>query len=152
MAQTPKTPKKVYVCSECDYQSAKWMGRCPSCNAWNSFVEETYTPPLSSASAAAGGARRANLTGKSTVGGEGERAVRFSDFTVPEYMRVDTGIGELNRVLGGGLVTGSVILLAGEPGIGKSTLLMQLCGKIGSARTVLYVSGEESKGQLKLRA
>ena len=152
MAQTPKTPKKVYVCSECDYQSAKWMGRCPSCNAWNSFVEETYTPPLSSAAAAAGGARRANLTGKSTVGGDGERAVRFSDFTVPEYMRVDTGIGELNRVLGGGLVTGSVILLAGEPGIGKSTLLMQLCGKIGSARTVLYVSGEESKGQLKLRA
>lgn len=146
MAQTPKAPKKVYVCSECDYQSAKWMGRCPSCNAWNSFAEETFAPPVSSAS---GGTRRTNLSGNGTTG---DHAVRFSEFTVPEYMRVDTGIGELNRVLGGGLVTGSVILLAGEPGIGKSTLLMQLCGKIGSVRTVLYVSGEESKGQLKLRA
>lgn len=149
MAQTPKAPKKVYVCSECDYQSAKWMGRCPSCNAWNSFVEETYTPAPVSAAAGAGDSRRRTMT---SAAGEAEHAVRFRDFEVPEYMRVNTGIGELNRVLGGGLVSGSVILLAGEPGIGKSTLLMQLCGKIGNEKTVLYVSGEESRGQLKLRA
>lgn len=139
-----KQPKKVYVCSECDYQSAKWMGRCPSCNAWNSFTEETYQPPEPQKE----NARRRNFS----PAGEKETAVRFRDFEAPEYMRIDTGIGELNRVLGGGLVAGSAVLLAGEPGIGKSTLLMQLCGKIGDSVTILYVSGEESKGQLKLRS
>jgi len=139
-----KQPKKIYVCSECDYQSAKWMGRCPSCNAWNSFTEETYQQPEPLKEDT-----RRRIT---TPAGERETAVRFRDFEVPAYMRIDTGIGELNRVLGGGLVTGSVVLLAGEPGIGKSTLLMQLCGCIGNTVTVLYVSGEESKGQLKLRS
>ncbi len=142
-----KQPKKVYVCSECDYQSAKWMGRCPSCNAWNSFTEETYTQIPEPASRTAD-ARRRTMTPE----GEREKAVRFRDITTPDYMRLDTGIGELNRVLGGGLVTGSVVLLAGEPGIGKSTLLMQLCGRLGDTSTILYVSGEESKGQLKLRS
>ncbi len=141
-----KAPKKVYVCSECDYQSAKWMGRCPSCNAWNSFTEETYTaiPEPTPQSAA----RRRTMTPV----GENEKAVRFREIESQDTTRLDTGIGELNRVLGGGLVTGSVVLLAGEPGIGKSTLLMQLCGKLGDSTTILYVSGEESKGQLKMRS
>lgn len=133
--------KTVYVCSECDYQSSKWLGKCPQCNAWNSFVEETYTAPTASK----------NPRGKITAT-ESETAVKFSDFENYDYLRHSTGIGEFDRVLGGGLVEGSVILLAGEPGIGKSTLLMQLCGQIGDSCKVLYVSGEESKGQLKMRA
>ena len=136
--------KTVYVCSECDYQSAKWLGRCPQCNAWNSFTEETYSAPAKNT----GSGSHARLA----VHGEREHAVRFGDFAMPEYIRHSTGIGELDRVLGGGLVEGSVVLLAGEPGIGKSTLLMQLCGQIGDSCKVLYVSGEESKGQLKMRA
>ena len=136
-----KSSKTVYVCRECDYQSAKWLGHCPQCEAWNSFEEETYAAPPKTASAA-----------RRTAGGEGERAVLFKDFSVPEYLRRKTGIGELDRVLGGGIVEGSVVLFAGEPGIGKSTLLMQLCGKIGDSTKALYVSGEESKAQLKMRA
>lgn len=135
-----KPGKKVYVCSECGYQSAKWMGRCPDCGAWNSFAEETYTAPSPKSPA-----------GK-VPDREREGAVRFRDFTPPEYMRLSTNVGELDRVLGGGLVTGSAVLLSGEPGIGKSTLLMQLCGILGKEETILYVSGEESKGQLKMRA
>ena len=134
--------KTIYVCSECDYQSAKWLGRCPQCNAWNSFTEETFTEP----------AKTSGARPRLAVHGEREHAVRFGDFAMPEYIRHSTGIGELDRVLGGGLVEGSVVLLAGEPGIGKSTLLMQLCGQIGDSCKVLYVSGEESKGQLKMRA
>ena len=141
-----KTAKTVYTCRECGYQSAKWLGRCPECGAWNTFEEETYSaPPKSAASKSAGrliGARN----------GEKEHAVRFGDLEMPDYLRHSTGIGEFDRVLGGGLVEGSVILLAGEPGIGKSTLLMQLCGQIGDSCKVLYVSGEESRGQLKMRA
>lgn len=143
-----KASKKIYVCSECDYQSSKWLGRCPQCGAWNTFSEETYTAPapkpLSGKSAAE---NRQVLAGR-----EPDTAVKFRDFTPSEYMRVSTNIGELDRVLGGGLVTGSAVLLSGEPGIGKSTLLMQLCGILGNSETILYVSGEESKGQLKMRA
>ncbi len=139
-----KAAKTVYVCKECDYQSAKWLGRCPQCGAWNSFGEETYTAPAK----ASGGGRSLGLNPT----GEREHAVKFNEFTIPDYLRHSTGIGELDRVLGGGLVEGSVVLLAGEPGIGKSTLLMQLCGQIGDSCKILYVSGEESKGQLKMRA
>ena len=114
-----KTSKTVYACRECGYQSAKWLGRCPQCDAWNTFEEETYAAPAKSA----GPGRRA--PGRT---GEREHAVRFGDVRADEYPRRPTGIGELDRVLGGGLVEGSVVLLAGEPGIGKSTLLMQLCG------------------------
>ena len=130
--------KTVYVCSECDHQSPKWLGQCPSCKRWNTMVEETYTP------AAEPKNKRAALISESV------EAVKFEEMEIPEYIRSDTGIDELNRVLGGGIVSGSVILLAGEPGIGKSTLLMQICAKVPSK--VLYVSGEESIGQLKLRA
>ncbi|MBQ7599261.1 MAG: AAA family ATPase, partial [Clostridia bacterium] len=136
-----KSPKTVYVCSECDYQSSKWLGRCPQCNSWNTFVEETYAPPQKSPS------RQSPQGGKPA-----EHTIKLSEYKMPEYLRQNTGISEFDRVLGGGLVRGSAILLAGEPGIGKSTLLMQLCGQIGSLCKVLYVSGEESKGQLKMRA
>ena len=134
--------KTVYVCSECDYQTPKWLGKCPQCGAWNSFTEETYTEP----------AKTAASKSARSLAHDAERAVKFGEYVMPEYLRHSTGIGELDRVLGGGLVDGSVILLAGEPGIGKSTLLMQLCGQIGDSCNVLYVSGEESKGQLKMRA
>ena len=130
--------KTVYVCTECDYQSPKWLGCCPSCKSWNTFVEETYEKPTEVKM------KRPSIVFNS------EDAIRFDEMEMPEYIRASTGIGELDRVLGGGIVSGSVILLAGEPGIGKSTLLMQICSKISSK--VLYVSGEESKGQLKLRA
>ena len=129
--------KKVYVCSECDYQSPKWLGKCPMCNKWNTFEEETYTKP-----APVKNQRAIIMTDSS-------EPVLFKDMEMPDYMRSGTGISELDRVLGGGIVDGSVILLAGEPGIGKSTLLMQICSKIPSK--ILYASGEESKGQLKLR-
>ncbi len=136
-----KSPKTVYVCTECDHQSPKWMGQCPECGAWNSLVEETYKPITSGI---------ALTTGKKSV--IREHAARFSEMDESDSARMKTGIGELDRVLGGGLVLGSAVLLAGEPGIGKSTLLMQLCGKADENFKILYVSGEESKGQLRLRA
>ena len=129
--------KKVYVCSECDYQSPKWLGKCPSCGKWNTFEEETYAPPAQVKN------QRASLIS------DNSDPVLFDEMEMPEYIRSHTGISELDRVLGGGIVDGSVILLAGEPGIGKSTLLMHICSQIPSR--ILYVSGEESRGQLKLR-
>ncbi|MBE6542607.1 MAG: DNA repair protein RadA [Ruminococcaceae bacterium] len=138
-----KASKTVYVCSECDYQSSKWLGKCPQCNSWNTFIEETYTASQKSSSS--------KNKNQSAIR-DREKAVKFGDFEIPDYLRHSTGISELDRVLGGGLVEGSVILIAGEPGIGKSTLLIQICGQIGDSCNVLYVSGEESKGQLKMRA
>ncbi len=134
-----KAPKTVYTCTECDYQSPRWLGKCPSCGAWNSFEEETYTQAKATPTSPA-------------VNTAGDPAVLFKGLDIPEYMRCSTGISEFDRVLGGGLVIGSAVLLAGEPGIGKSTLLMQLCGQMGDSTKVLYVSGEESRSQLKLRA
>lgn len=129
--------KKVYVCSECDYQSPKWLGKCPECGRWNTFSEEAFVTQKSAASA---------------VLKTPESAVPFNKMKKNECTRRKTGIGELDRVLGGGLVAGSVVLLAGEPGIGKSTLLMQLCDRMSKELRLLYVSGEESQGQLKIRA
>ena len=134
-----KAPKKVYVCSECDSQFPRWSGQCPSCRAWNTLSEETFKAPAKQSIAAVRPESR-------------EKAMTFSKMDSSETERIITGIGELDRVLGGGLVPGSAVLLAGEPGIGKSTLLMQLCGKAADNYTVLYVSGEESKNQLKMRA
>ncbi len=135
-----KSPKEVYVCSQCDFQSPKWYGQCPSCHAWNTFQKETYQPAVSGTI----------KSGQRAV--SREKAVPFSEMESVDCPRMLTGIGELDRVLGGGLVPGSAVLLAGEPGIGKSTLLMQLCGRAGQAYKILYISGEESRGQLKLRA
>ena len=138
-----KGTKTIYICSECETRSPKGLGRCPACGAWNSFVEDVVqtAPP-------------ATTTKRSLVGSLSEsEAVLYEELQMPSYMRSPTGMGELDRVLGGGgLVTGSVILLSGEPGIGKSTLLMQISDALGKERRVLYVSGEESGGQLKLRA
>ncbi len=136
--------KTVYNCSECSYQSPKWMGKCPACGAWNSFVEDVIGEESKQANASP---RRALAIR------EGEhKATPYKALEMPSYIRTATGLGELDRVLGGGLVLGSVVLLAGEPGIGKSTLLMQISDILGAHRKVLYVSGEESEGQLKLRA
>ena len=137
-----KGVKTVYICSECEYESPKWLGKCPHCNAWNTFVEDVVEQ-----APAVTAARRSyvSLTDNSA-------AAPFADLKMPDYIRSRTGLNELDRVLGGGLVTGSVVLLSGEPGIGKSTLLLQICDTLGAEKTVLYVSGEESGGQIKLRA
>ena len=128
--------KSCYVCSECGYVSSKWNGRCPECGEWNTFIEESDFPSASKSS-----------------GVQSElKALVLSDIDDREEMRFDTGTTELNRVLGGGLVKGSLVLISGDPGIGKSTLLLQASSSLGKNRTVLYVSGEESPRQLKLRA
>ena len=134
-----KGSKTVFVCRECGKESPKWLGKCPDCQSWNSFDEETVN---NTEKAAINKGRNAYA----------DKAERFSELELPTYMRTKTGMGELDRVLGGGLVDRSVVLLSGEPGIGKSTLLLQICAELSKTRKVLYVSGEESKGQLKLRA
>ena len=131
-----KGQKTVFVCRECGNTTAKWYGKCPACGEWNTLEEEVV-----SATAA-----------KASVSREHNRAERFSELSLPTYLRTKTGMGELDRVLGGGLVDSTVVLISGEPGIGKSTLLLQICSELGKAKKVLYISGEESKGQLKLRA
>ena len=134
--------KTVYICSNCEYSSPKWLGKCPKCNAWNTFVED-----VEEASVAVSAPKRTSLVHS----GEGE-AQAFEALEAPEYIRCATGLSELDRVLGGGLVNGSAVLISGEPGIGKSTLLLQICDTLGANKKVLYVSGEESSGQIKLRA
>ena len=136
--------KTVYVCTECGAQSSKWLGKCPHCGKWNTLVEEVIdTSPEETKTP-----KRTSMAG---LGGE-NKAAKFTELSLPSYIRTDTGLSELDRVLGGGLVAGSVVLLSGEPGIGKSTLLMQISDVLGQNRRVLYVSGEESGGQLGLRA
>ena len=139
--------KTYYVCSACEYRSPKWFGRCPSCNAWGT-MEEQQTEDLSPVKGSSG-RQPASRTG---FAGIPSSAVRLDELELPVYMRSAAGYAELDRVLGGGLVNGSVVLLSGEPGIGKSTLLMQISEALGRDKRVLYISGEESLGQLKLRA
>ncbi|MBQ9161855.1 MAG: DNA repair protein RadA [Clostridia bacterium] len=136
--------KTFFVCTECGARSPKWMGKCPHCGKWNTLVEEVEAEEEAPSSR-----KRAHI---SLSGASDAHATHFTELTVPDYMRSATGLDELDRVLGGGLVLGSVVLLSGEPGIGKSTLLMQISDALGADRRVLYVSGEESGGQLKLRA
>ncbi len=136
--------KTIFVCSNCGESSPRWMGRCPSCGAWNTMVEDVVVPEPKSAARGAS-ARPAGVTGIT--------ARRLSEVsTTEEKSRIVTGISELDRVLGGGIVLGSVVLLGGEPGAGKSTLLLQLCGAISDRCEVLYITGEESVRQIKLRA
>jgi DNA repair protein RadA/Sms len=133
----------VFSCSACGHESPKWHGRCPGCGEWNSLVEEAR------AAAPARGAGRAKGGG----GGRALKPVALADVQAPAVERLTTGIGELDRVLGGGLVPGSLVLIGGSPGIGKSTLTSAALGNLAAAgRKVLYISGEESAAQVKLRA
>src|SRR5215208_3293131 len=136
----------VFSCSACGHESPKWHGRCPGCGEWNSFVEEARPAPSARVgTAGANGARRA--------AGRALNPVPLAEVQAPAVARLSTGIGELDRVLGGGLVPGSLVLIGGSPGIGKSTLTSGALGNLaGSGRKVLYVSGEESAAQVKLRA
>ena len=136
--------KTVYICSSCSHTSPRWMGKCPACGAWNSFVEDVISTAL----------EKEAKTPKSAAYSlpHDFSATEFSKIEISEYMRIDTGLSELDRVLGGGLVTGSVVLISGEPGIGKSTLLIQISDSLGASKKVLYVSGEESGSQIKMRA
>ena len=131
--------KKAYFCKNCGFEAPKWLGRCPSCGEWNTFTEELIARESSSpASALAGGL-------------PASRPQRVRDIRESDHRRIDLGNSEVNRVLGGGLVSGSLILLGGEPGIGKSTLSLQIALAANSLKT-LYVSGEESAEQIKMRA
>lgn len=134
-----KNKKIVYFCQECGYESAKWMGQCPGCKAWNTFVEE---PSVKKTPAKSAG-----------VFGSQAQPVMLKDISLTADERQTTGIGELDRVLGGGIVPGSLVLVGGDPGIGKSTLLLQVCRNLADRGiSVLYISGEESLRQIKLRA
>ncbi len=135
-----KGSKTVFVCRVCGAQSPKWLGKCPDCASWDSFDEEEIAE------------KSKNAYLKSGRTASADKAEKISELKLPTYMRAATGMAELDRVLGGGLVDSSAVLLSGEPGIGKSTLLLQICSQLSKSRKVLYVSGEESKGQLKLRA
>lgn len=130
--------KSVYICSECGYESPKWYGKCPSCGEWNTMNEEIKEKSTSSFS-------KAKITSYAPP-------VQIKDISTTDEIRYKTGLSELDRVLGGGIVKGSLILLGGDPGIGKSTILLQICEHLGKSNKILYVSGEESKRQLKLRA
>lgn len=130
-----------YVCQKCGYVSAMWMGKCPDCGSWQSFVEEMQ-------------ARKTSKKGRGPRGGKVTKPLRLSEIELDRQERIETGIRELDRVLGGGVVRGSVVLVGGSPGIGKSTLLLQIAGNraLADRCDILYVSGEESFKQIKLRA
>ena len=132
--------KKIYFCMECGYELSKWMGQCPSCRAWNSIVEEPAVKTVTGARVSG-----QNLSVPVPKG--------LSDIEITSQDRLTTGIGEFDRVLGGGIVKGSLVLVGGDPGIGKSTLLLQMCLKLsGKGHQILYISGEESLQQIKMRA
>lgn len=132
--------KSVYVCSNCGYETAKWLGQCPECKEWNTLNEETRGPAFEN-----------KLKGTSSFNNN-LCMYSLKDIKPNKEVRYKTGMSELDRVLGGGLVNGSLVLLSGDPGIGKSTLLLQICQFLGNDKSILYVSGEESYTQIKLRA
>ncbi len=135
--------KTVYICSECGANFPKWMGKCTTCNSWNTIVEEVVVDTKSAKSGKVGIMSAPTLN---------STPMTISDIDSTDEERTLTGMGELDRVLGGGLVRGSLVLVGGDPGIGKSTLLLQICEYIGKTKNILYVSGEESQRQIKLRA
>ena len=132
--------KTVFYCTSCGNETPRWQGRCPACGAWNTIEEHIEKPTAS------------GTKGKSAPVGQSRRPQKLSDVAAEGEIRFSSGMGELDRVLGGGAVAGSLVLVSGAPGIGKSTLLLQICSSLCAGRKVLYVSGEESERQLKLRA
>ncbi|MGQ7423237.1 DNA repair protein RadA [Streptococcus suis] len=130
--------KTTFVCQSCEYHSPKYLGRCPNCGSWSSFVEEVEVAEVKN--------ERVSLTGEKT------RPMKLNEVSSIQVARTKTNMEEFNRVLGGGVVPGSLILIGGDPGIGKSTLLLQVSTQLSTIGTVLYVSGEESAQQIKLRA
>lgn len=131
--------KTVFYCTECGNESPKWQGRCSACGAWNTMQEHIEKPA-------------ATLRAKSAPVGMSRKPQKLSELNTDDEIRFSTGMGELDRVLGGGAVAGSLVLVGGAPGIGKSTLLLQICNSLCDGRSVLYISGEESERQLKMRA
>lgn len=129
--------KTTYICSECGYESPKWNGCCPGCGEWNTMNEEIVDKNISSAA---------------SVHSNYIKAEKLSEISSDDEIRFKTGMSELDRVLGGGIVKGSLVLLSGDPGIGKSTILLQICEYLGKSLNILYISGEESSRQIKLRA
>lgn len=135
----PPKQKTVFVCNECGYEAPKWSGQCPACNSWNTLEEHLSVPK-----------KTASDSISVNISSAGAKAL--SDIKASDEERYITGISELDRVLGGGIVKGSVVLLSGDPGIGKSTILLQVCRAFSNKLNILYVSGEESPNQIKLRA
>lgn len=129
--------KAMYICNECGYQTPRWIGKCPGCNSWNTLIETVVDD-----------SKPTDVIKKKAT----RTVKKIKDITYDSEIRYKTGMGELDRVLGGGLVKGSLILVGGDPGIGKSTLLLQICENIGKEKKILYVSGEESEKQIKVRA
>ena len=131
-----KKSETIFVCQSCNFQSVKWLGKCPECGEWNSLVEE-----------------RARKPARNGFALREVSAVAFNDIEPQDDLRVSSGVTEFDRVLGGGIVPGTLVLIGGDPGIGKSTLLLQVADRLSGASTVvLYVSGEESERQIKMRA
>jgi DNA repair protein RadA/Sms len=131
--------KSVYICSQCGYESPKWYGKCPSCGEWNTMNEEIVD-------------KSATTSAKTKRVSSYSKPITIDTIDTDDEQRYKTGSSELDRVLGGGIVKGSLVLLGGDPGIGKSTILLQICEQLGKSLKILYISGEESKRQLKLRA
>src|SRR5512142_2080815 len=143
MSRAATKSRTVYACTECGHQSPKWLGQCPACRQWNTLQEEVAVAPPREGAAPRG------------WGGEVARPIPLREVDARQEERVRTGIGELDRVLGGGVVPGGLVLLGGDPGIGKSTLLLVALDRLARAtpeRPVLYVSGEESSRQVTMRA
>jgi len=137
--------KTMFYCSDCGNETPKWQGQCAACGQWNTIVEQTFTKPSKNKKGAAVPSAIRDAAGSIT-------AKRLRDVETSMEIRFDTGMGELNRVLGGGAVRGSLVLIGGAPGVGKSTLMLQICGHLSRFARVLYVSGEESERQIKMRA
>src|SRR2546421_10856725 len=134
-----KGQNTIFVCQSCGYQSRKWLGKCPECGEWNSLVEERVVTTKKG-------------SGRNAFRLREPKAVAYTEIESQDDVRISSGVTEFDRVLGGGIVPGTLVLLGGDPGIGKSTLLLQVADKLSATgTTVLYVSGEESERQIKLR-
>lgn len=139
-----KGKKSVFFCQNCGHEEAKWLGQCPACGEWNTFAEEKINTGITKGTTVSARSVRESVRAAGVVA--------LNDVTADDNARIRSGIRELDRVLGGGIVPGSLVLVGGDPGIGKSTLLLQVCQRLAGERKVLYISGEESQAQIKLRA